>query len=86
MSENIKSIVFLKPSPTASLRTKRRIEDYGGKGWVVLKTSSSIDCLPNKQPGILLESVFIPNEYFQPYRGWLPTSEVIFSVNKEIKT
>ena len=36
----------------------------------------SIACLKDNAAGTLLVSVDVPVNYFQPWRGWIPTKEI----------
>jgi|APSaa5957512535_1039671.scaffolds.fasta_scaffold459850_2 hypothetical protein len=80
------STVFLTSTEDACIRTKRRISDYGKDGWRVIKESSSVYCLAGNKAGILVEALWVPNNFYRPWKGWLPRAEVIISGNNQIKT
>jgi len=81
-----KFTIFLTANNTASLRTRRRISDYGKEGWLLLEERETVDCIEGKQAGLLVASVWVPHGFFQPWKGWLPRAEVTISENNQIKT
>tara|TARA_R110000744_G_scaffold351072_1_gene456847 strand:- start:326 stop:571 length:246 start_codon:yes stop_codon:yes gene_type:complete len=72
----VEKTVFIEASDTASARTKWKIKLYGSRGWKIVMQKDSIACLKNKVAGTLLISIDIPLNNFQPWRGWMPTSEI----------
>ncbi len=72
-------IVFLNAAEGASHRTTQKIKRYGEKGWHIVMQKDSIACLHNQQAGTLVVSVDVPENEYQPYRGWLPTAEIIIT-------
>jgi len=78
----VDKIIFLTATPGASDRTIQKIQKYGDKGWHLVMQKDSIACLKNSQAGTLVVSVQIPKDEYIPYRGWLPTAEIIITENK----
>ena len=75
-------IIFLTPAPGAAERTIQKIKKYGDEGWHLVMQKDSIACLKDQQAGTLVVSMKIPPEDYIPYRGWLPTAEIIITENK----
>jgi hypothetical protein len=80
--KHVDKIVFLNAAKGASLRTTQKIKRYGAKGWHIVMQKDSIACLHNQQAGTLVVSAGVPKNEYQPYRGWLPTAEIIITENK----
>ena len=68
---NIGDTVFLRPTAGASQRTKNRIREHGGDGFVVCNVSTA--CWPlNSRPAVLLEPTLAEDNWL----GWLPLDEI----------
>ena len=72
----MEDIVFLEPTDAASGRTKWRLKIYGKRGWKILASKDSVSCLKGAAAGTLVLSVDVPEGHYQPWRGWLPSSEI----------
>ena len=72
----MEKIVFIEATESASHRTQWKIKLYGSQGWKIIMQKDSIACLKNQVAGTLLVSIDVPEGNFQPWRGWIPTSEI----------
>jgi len=72
----MEKIVFFEPTEHATPRTIWKIKRFGSKGWKIIMKKDSIACLKDNAAGTLLVSVDVPVNYFQPWRGWIPTKEI----------
>lgn len=68
-------LIFVSPSGKAQKRTKNRLREHGGEGFIVQQISKNVGCMGNR-PAILLKSVSKTASGNEEWSGWLASEEV----------